>query len=472
MTLINSRRAPSIDQVAPSGGASAASRRQFVKTLGAAVAAGTWLREAAAAIAAAAPQPVAPSAASASPVEQLLRQAVLKREAIDQFLDPTARVWAKFHPCYGYLLRNAFLRDGVDGARTLSRYDAAGRRHQANFPDQPCRINTYGDSFTQGHQVSDGETWQEVLAAHFCEPIRNYGIGGFGVYQAYRRLQEIEADDRGAPFVVLNIWGDDHLRSIAAWRWLSFPPEVQETMGGEMFHANPWDHARLDAKTGALVELKNPCSTPESLYDLCDADFVLDAFGEDEVVHAMAAIRTGIVVNERPLERMATAAEFTELDLSDPATVRSSTTRLYHCYAVRVGMKIVERLQGQLQAQNKKLMILLSYPQGSVWRHCMRQTTESSEFIDWHPQEFRDFLAARQIPFVDTVTCHVAEFDRLGMDAKDYVDRYYIGHYNPTGNHFFAHAVKPSLVDWLDPKPPAYRQSDDPPIAFEGYLPS
>jgi hypothetical protein len=38
------------------------------------------------------------------------------------------------------------------------------------------------------HQVSDNETWQEYLAGHLGEPIRNFGMGGFGVYQAYRRM--------------------------------------------------------------------------------------------------------------------------------------------------------------------------------------------------------------------------------------------------------------------------------------------
>ena len=63
-----------------------------------------------------------------------------------------------------------------------------------------CRINTYGDSFTQGSQVSDGETWQEILAAHMGEPVRNWGIGGHGVYQAYRRDESrVEGRERKAP---------------------------------------------------------------------------------------------------------------------------------------------------------------------------------------------------------------------------------------------------------------------------------
>lgn len=415
--------------------------------------------------------PTQPLSSQLSPVDEFLRQAVLSKETIDRFLDPKARIWARFHPDYGYLLRNTFMRDGVDGAYTLARYDPRGFRHQVNFAESPCRINTYGDSFTQGHQVGDGETWQEVLAAHFCEPIRNYGIGGFGVYQAYRRLTEVEKSDLGAPFVILNIWGDDHHRSISAWRWLTFPPEVMESMSREMFHATPWDHVRLDPDTGQLVEKKNICPTPESLYQLCSEEFVLDTFGEDEVVHALAAMRTGKVASTAPLEKMAAAIDFKELDLSTPETIRTSVTRLHHDYATRAGSKILERLNQELHSQEKRIMVLLSYPMGAVWHHCAGQTTHDPNFVDWHPQEIRDFLTARQIPYVDTVLKHVAEHRQFQMDAKAYVDRYYIGHYNPTGNHFFAYAVKDELVNWLDPKPPAYQQANDTLIRFEGYLP-
>ncbi len=402
---------------------------------------------------------------------QLLHAGVLTRKTVDRFLDPAARVWARFHPRYGYLLRNAYMRDGVDGCFTLSRYQSEGQRQQVNFADAPCRINTYGDSFTQGHQVSDGETWQEVLAAHFCEPIRNYGIGGFGVYQAYRRLLEVESTERGAPYVVLNIWGDDHYRSISPWRWLSFPPEVLQSMSAEMFHANPWDHARLDPRTGELVEKPNACPTPESLYNLCDLDFVMDTFGDDEVVHAMAAMRSGEVTNAEPLERMAAACGYDRLDLSTEHLTRSTTTEMHHQYAVRVGMKIVERLKEFVDSQGKQLMVLLSHPSGSVWHYCADRLGEPG-FVDWHPRVFQDHVRSLGVPVIDTVQKHVTEFQTFRLDAKRYVDRYYIGHYNPTGNHFFAYAVKDELVDWLDPKPPAYRGGDEEFIRFDGYLPS
>jgi hypothetical protein len=59
----------------------------------------------------------------------------------------------------------------------------------------------------------------------------------------------------------------------------------------------------------------------------------------------------------------------------------------------------------------------------------------------------------------------VQDYQSFRNTPEDYVQRYYIalmghqgyGHYSPTGNHFFAFAIKDDLVDWLEPKPPAYR---------------
>ena len=41
---------------------------------------------------------------------------------------------------------------------------------------------------------------------------------------------------------------------------------------------------------------------------------------------------------------------------------------------------------------------------------------------------------------------------------KEYLAQYFIGHYNPRGNHFCAFAVKDPLIRMLDPKPVPYRQ--------------
>jgi hypothetical protein len=240
-----------------------------------------------------------------------------------------------------------------------------------NYADRPCRINTYGDSFTQGHQVSDGETWQEYLAAHFGEPVRNFGIGGYGVYQAYRRMVREEATASAAEYLVLNIYGlDDHLRSIDSWRWLRFGegwrtrPEHRH-----MFHGNPWAHVRLDPRTGKLVELENRYATRESLYKLADKDYVYENFHDDLIVKLLLAQRKGTGVNLKELEALATGLSV-RADFSSPDAIAETARGVHIEYALRAGMHIVEKARAFALEKKKKLMVLLSYDSGTVRRAC------------------------------------------------------------------------------------------------------
>jgi hypothetical protein len=54
--------------------------------------------------------------------------------------------------------------------------------------------------------------------------------------------------------------------------------------------------------------------------------------------------------------------------------------------------------------------------------------------------------------------------------VEDYLKRYFIGHYSPAGNHFFAFSLKSIVVDWLDPKPLTYREDGGEIMDFKGYL--
>ena len=153
-----------------------------------------------------------------------LQSIMPSRDIVDAFANRPGRLkevrykpGLTFDPVLGWVLHNSVRQDGIDNSKTFYHYESDGARSCITSSDQPCRIHTYGNSFTHCDQVSDGKTWQEFLAAHLCEPVRNYGIGGYSVYQAYRRMQLVEAkhpDD----YLILNIYDDDHMRNLDAWR--------------------------------------------------------------------------------------------------------------------------------------------------------------------------------------------------------------------------------------------------------------
>src|SRR6185437_16265070 len=167
-----------------------------------------------------------PAAETPRSWEQYLRDSAVPREVIDAFVQRPN--WATFDPELGYVLHNCLVPWGTGDSLTIETFGPDGARSRFLYGDAKPRINTYGNSFTEGNQVSDGETWQEYLAGHFGEPIANFGAGGYGVYQAYRRMLRVERTADGTENVILYVWGDDPARSLMRCRWGQVYPWVDQ----------------------------------------------------------------------------------------------------------------------------------------------------------------------------------------------------------------------------------------------------
>jgi hypothetical protein len=320
-----------------------------------------------------------------------------------------------------------------------------------SYRDEPCRINTYGDSFTECHQVSDGETWQEVLAAHLCEPIRNYGVGGYSVYQAYLRLLR-EERKTPAEYIIFNIYDDDHYRNLNGLGKPSRP----------YVWANP--------STGEFVEYKNPYPNPESLYNQCDVDHVYETFRDDFVLKIRLALDRPHRDGE-PLQKILENGDIPEnprgyddvVDLASKHGIEAQITSseelvriaslLYNRAALYASMRIVEKVEEFAAEKGKKVLYVLSFRSDSI----ASRVNEGYRF----DQDFVAFLEKRGLPHIDLMEAHLAEFAKFNMSIEDYLQRYYIGHYNPLGNFFQAFAVKNKLVDMLEPKPITYRDDEE-----------
>jgi hypothetical protein len=61
------------------------------------------------------------------------------------------------------------------------------------------------------------------------------------------------------------------------------------------------------------------------------------------------------------------------------------------------------------------------------------------------------------LPMVDLMQSHQDDFASFKDSSRDYLAKYWIGHYNPLGNHFCANAIRPQLIELLEPKPLPYR---------------
>ena len=379
---------------------------------------------------------------------QYLNEILYTKEEVDKWLAGKAFPFAKYHSEFGWLLNNGLVRDGVDNS--LCQYTFTGEdgeRIMNNYKEKPCRINTYGDSFTQCHQVSDLETWQEVLAAHLQEPVRNFGIGGWSVYQAYLRMLK-EEKRTPSEYIIFNIYDDDHRRNLDSWRNIRRRKHVK-------FIEPTLPYVKVNLKEQSFIECANPCPTPESVYKLCDPDPTVDMFKDDFVLQILLAHKNA--KSQNPYKSYSNIMELAtthgiETEIENNETLAQTAEDLHIKAALFASEKIVEKIENFAQQHNKKVLYVLSFPPNSVARYLQ-------EGKRWD-QPFADFLKKKNLPVVDLLEAHKKDYSAFNIDIKTYLNRYYIGHYNPTGNHFCAFALKEKLVEMLDPKPVPYRAGE------------
>jgi hypothetical protein len=174
----------------------------------------------------------------------------------------------------------------------------------------------------------------------------------------------------------------------------------------------------------------NPCPKPESLYDLCDFDGAWRRFKDDYLLERNAA---------RALRREQKAADVPATDFDDAELTRR---------ALYASMRVVEKVEEFAAREKRRVLYVLSYNPQTV-----RRQLQGKPRFD---QALVDFLEKRKLPYVDLLKAHAADYARFAPKIDAYVDRYYIGHYNPLGNHFCAFAMKDQVARMLQPPPPAY----------------
>ena len=392
-------------------------------------------------------------------VKELLYTTAFCRANIDYLLNPENPSWIRFDPELGYEPDNISIKDGMDSCRSVYTYESSGQRKMVNYADQACRINTYGNSFTMCQQVSDGETWQEYLAAHIGEPIRNFGNGGYGVYQAYRRALRMEATDCSAEYIILGIFDDDHIRNIDAARWIRTRWHDRNRNFGKTapMHGLPWSHLRFDLNKSYFVERPGHCKTEDDLRTLCDPERFYKTFKGDQIVRLFAIQIGGQVDNIDDLQAIAENFGI-KVDLKNPEKRKEDARRLHVLYGLKSTEYLIGRMTSWIEARGKKLMVLLSYTKDAV-----------NDFITGKQrfdQEFINYLDESKIPYLDLLSKHAADYKSFNLSLNEYFRRYYIHaagaavfeHYSPAGNFFTAMNIKDEIVNWLDPKPPAYEK--------------
>jgi hypothetical protein len=376
---------------------------------------------------------------------EFLGEILYTKKEVDDWLAGKAFPFSKYHPEFGWLLNNASFKDGVDDSISTYTYRGDdGERIMGNYAHKSCRINTYGNSFTQCHQVSDHETWQEVLAAHLQEPVRNFGVGGWSVFQAYLRMLK-EEKRTPADYIIFNIYDDDHKRNLDSWRNIRVNKHPQHIEA-------PLPYVKVNLNEQTMIECKNPCPTPESLYNLCDLEKTYQIFRDDFVLKILVAHRNSKVKNAEKayselMDLIKTHGIRTKIDDGD--TLAREAEEIHTKTALFSTMRIIEKIEKFAKEKNKRILYILSYPGRSLAKYIKEGFRNDLELID--------FMKEKNLPYIDLMEIHKKDYLQYNLEMKSYIDKYFIGHYNPLGNFFCAYGIKDKLVEMLDPKPLPYK---------------
>ncbi|MEN8155774.1 MAG: hypothetical protein ABFS10_02395 [Bacteroidota bacterium] len=376
------------------------------------------------------------------------KELVYEKEDVERWLNGMDR-WAQYDGELGWLLYSTVVQDGVDSSKCVYTYedDGQGPRKLINYAGELCRINTYGNSFTQCHQVSDGETWQEILAAHIGEPLRNFGIGGWSVYQAYLRMLK-EEEKTPADFIIFNIYSDDHYRNLDSWRSIRVDRRAYHENG---FGEVTLPYLEVNMEKNSITEHPNPCPTPEEVYNLCDLKWVLNRFSDDfafklMLSHRVNTAQPGDQQYSNLKELTSTHGINTRID--DSKSMNELSHQIHTDAALFSTKKIVELIDEFAATNNKKVLYVLSYNSYEVGKMINEGERFDAEFIK--------YMEERGLPYVDLMQRHLIDYQKYKCSTVEYLEQYFIGHYNPRGNFFHAWSIKDDLVKMLEPKPKSY----------------
>jgi hypothetical protein len=157
--------------------------------------------------------------------------------------------WAQSDPVIGWTNRPGTGHPD-DPGRVPMHFWSDGERVSASQPDKPAphRVLLLGCSFTQGWGVTDEETFAWHLNEAFPDVrFEDYGVGGYGTYQALLMLERLLRESRDHPpdFVVYDFMSDHPRRNVADIGWL----KVLKSSRG-LYNVPP----HVSVEGGALVE--------------------------------------------------------------------------------------------------------------------------------------------------------------------------------------------------------------------------
>jgi len=116
---------------------------------------------------------------------------------------------------YGPLVRH---EANCLGTEIEYRYDTAGARLHSRFDPVLTEVVVVGDSYTNGDEVGDDETYPAQLSRLLNISVANHGVGGYGPAQTFLNLKQNISRYPQAKIVVMGIMYENLYRMVNSYR--------------------------------------------------------------------------------------------------------------------------------------------------------------------------------------------------------------------------------------------------------------
>ena len=309
-----------------------------------------------------------------------------------------------------------------NGNFTINGAGLRARREYALPPaDDTLRIALFGDSFVAGDEVKDNEVWgyqleSLLLQAGIRTEVLNFGVGGYGMGQAFLRWQHKGKDY--SPDIVIFVFQAENLsRNVNIFRILYGPGFI-------------YTKPRFILKNGGGTELallNSPALPPEAVMD------ALETFDSHPLAEYEAYYRGREFVS--PIWKLSRFAGllYAMSVANNPA---STPAQLYGPTSERaaLGMAIVDAFAADVAGSGAEFIVL----------HLPRN------------DHFRDFHAGKQLPWRSLLNHIQSEYHFINAEAflgAEYTDDSYYqphGHNGPEINSRIAEAVAADLLACIE----------------------
>ena len=214
----------------------------------------------------------------------------------------------------------------------------------------------------------------------------------------------------------------------------------------------PLPFMKVDLKNRTITEHPNPTPRQEDFYKLCNLDETYEIFKDDFVTRIRIAHNKAEERNENLDYKEIHALTQThgiETSLDSNATMSKVVSAYHRECALFSTEKIIDKIEKFASWKSIKRFSMYCPIRPDTLPRLMKRDRggiRASLII----------INSKNLSLVDLGQAHFEEFRQFSIKLKDYLEKYFIGHYNPLGNMFCAQAIQGKLAEMMDPKPVPY----------------